>query len=237
MVPVTDRLSSHLVRSAQCNIFYRPAAASAAASGDRLLTTVIAHGSLRPLQVVPVSEKRDPSVTPTMKSAECLIIGGGPAGLSAALSVSRLLKSSIVLDSGVYRNACAENSYNIIGIDGTPPAVLRQCATAEIAKYGVASIVERCVQKVEKTEAGFRVDDEFEGKKLILATGAVDILPDIPGQFLPVLQPTLALYPGRQSLPTSLLLWMQASRSSGAGRLCTVPSATALNLPRSPAHC
>ena len=116
-----------------------------------------------------------------MKSAECLIIGGGPAGLSAALSVSRLLKSSIVFDGGVYRNACAEKSYNVIGCDGTPPAELRRRAKAEIAKYGVASIVEHTVQKIEKTEVGFRLDDQFEGSKLILATGAVDVLPDIPG--------------------------------------------------------
>ena len=141
-----------------------------------------------------------------MRSAECLIIGGGPAGLSAALSVSRLLKSSIVLDSGVYRNACAAKTYNVIGgTDGTPPAELRQRAKAEIAKYGVASIVERSVQKVEKTEAGFRVDDEFEGKKLILATGAVDILPDISGQFLRVLQPTLELYYVKPGYPASFV--------------------------------
>lgn len=120
-----------------------------------------------------------------LTKAGVLIIGGGPAGLGAALSVCRLRKKAIVLQSGTFRNAAAEVMHNVTGFDGISPSVYVQQARKEIEAYGTVDFVDHEAVNVVKTEEGFVVDDRFFGKKLVLATGVKDVLEDIPGATKP----------------------------------------------------
>ena len=65
------------------------------------------------------------------KPYEVIIIGGGPAGLSAALALGRVRRRVLVVDSGEYRNALAERMYTVLTRDGEKPSVFRQLGREE----------------------------------------------------------------------------------------------------------
>ncbi|EOD43302.1 putative thioredoxin reductase protein [Neofusicoccum parvum UCRNP2] len=120
--------------------------------------------------------------------AEVLIIGGGPAGLSAALSLARARRSAIVFDSKEYRNAPTEHLHTYITWDHHHPAELRAAARKELleGRYNTIKLSETAVKVVTKLPDGsFKATDaagrEWIGDKLVLATGVRDVLPDIPG--------------------------------------------------------
>ena len=115
-------------------------------------------------------------------SADALVVGAGPAGLSAAMSLSRLRKTSLIFDSGRYRNDNAHAMHNVIGWDGAKPSEVRERARKELQAYGCASFVQHQVCSVKQTTDGFELDGRWSGKMLILASGSTDILPDIPGR-------------------------------------------------------
>lgn len=119
---------------------------------------------------------------------DCLIIGAGPAGLATATSLARLQHTSLVLDSGVYRNALAKHMHNVLGWDHRDPADYRAQARQDIIRrYGhIVTLHTATIQQVRKVESGgFEAVDEsgniYTGRKLCLATGVRDIMPDIPG--------------------------------------------------------
>lgn len=109
------------------------------------------------------------------------IIGGGPAGLSAALVLGRARRRVVVIDAGTPRNAPAAHMQGFLSRDGTPPADLLKAARAEVRGYGV-KIVEDLV--VDAT-AGFALrlasGRTVKARQVLLATGAVDDLPDVLG--------------------------------------------------------
>lgn len=115
---------------------------------------------------------------------DAVIVGGGAAGLSAAVALGRARRSVVVLDAGEPRNAPASGVHNFLTRDGTPPAELMQLGRAEVESYG-GTIVRGTVVTAEKTDAGFTVttDDgaQVTGRRLLVATGLVDELPNIPG--------------------------------------------------------
>ena len=63
---------------------------------------------------------------------DAIVIGGGPAGLQAALTIGRMHRQVLLLDSGEYRNAAVEHAHNLVTNDGRDPAELRAIARAEL---------------------------------------------------------------------------------------------------------
>ena len=109
------------------------------------------------------------------------VIGGGAAGLSAALVLGRARRRVVVIDAGAPRNAPAAHMQGFLSRDGMPPADLLALAREEVRSYG-AEIIEA---EVVQIEPGFTLvlagGGSVTARRLLLATGGVDQLPDIPG--------------------------------------------------------
>lgn len=115
---------------------------------------------------------------------DVVVVGGGAAGLSAALVLGRSRRSLLVVDAGEPRNAPAAHLHNYLGREGAAPAELLEIGRAEVARYGVEVRRDR-VTSAERTRAGFTLGLQHGGRvvarRLVLATGVVDVLPDVPG--------------------------------------------------------
>lgn len=122
------------------------------------------------------------------KIYDALIIGGGPAGLSTALGLSRICRPSILFDSGEYRNQGSTAMHTYLTRDGINPGEFRATARREIQdKYSAyATFADTKIVSVKNTEIlpgykGFEAVDSanktYFGRKLVLATGSEDILP------------------------------------------------------------
>ena len=109
------------------------------------------------------------------------VVGGGAAGLSAALVLGRARRRVVVVDAGAPRNAPAAHMQGFLSRDGMPPADLLATGRAEITGYGV----ELLEGQVLEIGPGFvlRLADGrvFMARRVLIATGAYDQLPDIPG--------------------------------------------------------
>lgn len=112
---------------------------------------------------------------------DVVVVGGAAAGLSAALVLGRARRRVAVVDAGSPRNAPAEHMQGFLSRDGMPPADLLAVGRAEVSAYGVELIADR----VETIEPGFSVrlggGRILEARRILLATGTLDVLPDIPG--------------------------------------------------------
>jgi thioredoxin reductase (NADPH) len=125
---------------------------------------------------------------PDAATLDCLIIGGGPAGLTAAVYLARFRRRLLVVDSGAPRAAWIPTSHNIPffaeGIAG-PEILRRERETAE--RYGVR-IEAGTVARLERGRDGFIAAMKAAGggsrtiraRRVLLATGAVDVEPDLP---------------------------------------------------------
>lgn len=115
---------------------------------------------------------------------EVVVIGGGAAGLNGALVLARSRRSVLVIDSGEPRNAPAAHMHNYLGRDGTPPGDLLAVGREEVTRYG-GELVAGQVEKVTQTGPGFTITlvdgRTVDARRLLVATGLVDELPDIPG--------------------------------------------------------
>lgn len=117
---------------------------------------------------------------------DALVIGGGPAGLQAALTLGRMHRPTLLLDSGSYRNATAEAVHNLLAAGGRPPHELRASALAELAAYGAVEVREVAATAVRRTDDGTFVTELDDGSQVrartvVLATGVRDVMPDVPG--------------------------------------------------------
>jgi thioredoxin reductase len=114
-----------------------------------------------------------------------IIIGGGSAGLSAALLLGRSLRKVTVINSGKPRNWSAEQAHNLLGREGINPLDLLATGRKEISQFSHVEMIDKKAISVKSIPQGFRViledETELEGEKLLLATGVVDKLPSIPG--------------------------------------------------------
>jgi thioredoxin reductase len=112
-----------------------------------------------------------------------VVVGGGAAGLSAALVLGRARHRTLVVDAGEPRNAPAAHMQGYLSRDGMPPAEFLAAGREEIARYGVELVQDRVVE-VEKGEdfavvlAGGRT---VRARRLVIATGLKDELPAVPG--------------------------------------------------------
>jgi alkyl hydroperoxide reductase subunit AhpF len=118
---------------------------------------------------------------------DTLIIGGGPAGVSTALTLARALHTVIVFDSGRYRNAKAAHMHAVTTWDHQRPDEFRGKAKSDIlSRYDTMQFKDLVISSVETTTEGlFQLVDEngtlWRGRKLLLATGVTNIMPDIVG--------------------------------------------------------
>ncbi len=116
---------------------------------------------------------------------DAIIIGGGPAGLNAALVLGRCRRRTLLFDSGEYRNAVSRALHGYLTRDGCDPAYLRQLGRDELTQYDSLVLRDARVVAVEALPFGFAVvaegGERFRCRKLLLATGVVDELPDVPG--------------------------------------------------------
>jgi thioredoxin reductase len=120
----------------------------------------------------------------TNSNFDALIIGGGPAGLSGAITLGRARRSVAVIDSGEPRNAPAHAVHNFLTRDGTSPAELRRLGREEAEAFGVA-LVDAGANGVQRTDDGFAVTLStgavLTGRRLLVTTGLVDELPEVEG--------------------------------------------------------
>ena len=113
------------------------------------------------------------------------VIGGGPAGLQAALTAGRVRRQVTLFDDGTYRNATVRHMHNVLTHDGTPPAEFRAAARRELTAYDTVAVREERVERVERDGTGFRLTlaggDTMTAHAVVLATGVRDELPPVPG--------------------------------------------------------
>jgi thioredoxin reductase len=109
------------------------------------------------------------------------VIGGGPAGLSAALVLGRARRRVVVVDAGAPRNAPAAHMQGFLSRDGMPPADLLRAARAEVRRYGVEIVEDRVVDATAGFTLSLAGGRTAEARQVLLATGAADELPDVPG--------------------------------------------------------
>jgi thioredoxin reductase len=121
---------------------------------------------------------------------DVIIIGGGAAGLSAALMLVRARRRVLVVDARAPRNAKAGHMHGYLSRDGMSPLELLEHGRDEVLSYG-GVVVTDYVEKAEKAEKTARIEEGFHvtlasgceatGRQLLIATGLTDVLPDIPG--------------------------------------------------------
>jgi thioredoxin reductase len=121
-----------------------------------------------------------------LKQIDVAILGGGPAGLQAALVLSRTRKKIIVFDDPEPpRNAASHGVHNFIGIDGLLPAQIRKIAWKQIDHYNSTELRKEKIVNVNKEDGAFFITNDNEtsikAKKIVLAVGYHDVYPDIPG--------------------------------------------------------
>jgi len=120
-----------------------------------------------------------------MNTFDVVIIGGGAAGLSAALVLSRARRRVLVVDSGAPRNRPAKHMQGFLSRDGMPPGDLLAAGHDEVEGYGGAITTGTVSELVRCSQQGFQVllagGERVSARRLLVATGLRDELPDIPG--------------------------------------------------------
>lgn len=121
-----------------------------------------------------------------MEAADCVVIGGGPAGLTAALYLGRYRRNVLVVDGGASRAALIPVSHNLAGFpDGMPGPELLERMRTHATRYG-ARLEQGRIMRITPDKGGFTLDlmgGQIAAATVVLATGVVDLepaLPDLP---------------------------------------------------------
>lgn len=114
---------------------------------------------------------------------DCAIIGGGPAGLNAALVLGRARRNVLLFDDNNPRNAVTLHSHGFITRDGVSPAEFRAIGHGEIAKYPSVEVLSTRIQAVSRQGTAFELvaegGEKFRAGNIILATGLQETLPAV----------------------------------------------------------
>ncbi|WP_283818578.1 NAD(P)/FAD-dependent oxidoreductase [Jatrophihabitans telluris] len=120
-----------------------------------------------------------------MNEVDVVVVGGGAAGLSAALVLARARRNILVIDAGSPRNAPAAHMHGFLSRDGFPPAELLTVARAEITGYGGKFVTGTVTDVAPTGTSGFSLSvsdgQPITARRLLVATGLRDELPTIPG--------------------------------------------------------
>jgi thioredoxin reductase len=117
---------------------------------------------------------------------DCVVVGGGVAGLSAALVLGRARRRTLVLDRGGQSNRASAHVGGLLGQDGTPPGELYELARAQVAAYEAVALRDAEAVDARAEGDGFAVvlgdgGGEVRTRALVLATGMDYEVPDVPG--------------------------------------------------------
>jgi thioredoxin reductase len=121
---------------------------------------------------------------------DALIVGGGPAGLSAALALGRARRRVLLCDAGPRRNSAAAHVYNFVTRDGTPPGEFRHIGQAQLAPYPSVELRELGVEEIRGGPGAFDVrlaagpagpSTAVRARRILLCTGMIDELPELDG--------------------------------------------------------
>lgn len=115
---------------------------------------------------------------------DVVIVGGGPAGLAAALTLGRARKRVLLCDAGPPRNAAATHMQNFVTRDGIPPPEFRRIAREELGRYPNVDIQNVRVEEIGGERGEFHVRLEsgtVAGRRILLCAGLVDEMPAIEG--------------------------------------------------------
>ncbi|MBA2553635.1 MAG: FAD-dependent oxidoreductase [Geodermatophilaceae bacterium] len=119
------------------------------------------------------------------ESYDVVVVGGGAAGLSAGLALARARRAVLVVDAGSPRNAAAGHVHNYLGREASPPADLLAAGRAEVAGYGGEVVSGTVTSASARDGGGFAVKladgSAVDARRLLVATGLIDDLPDVPG--------------------------------------------------------
>ncbi len=116
---------------------------------------------------------------------DAAIIGGGMAGLQAALTLARGRRSVLLIDAGEQGHRAAAQLHNLIGLEGMTPAQFYAQAQAQLATYSTVTRVRATVTDAQAIEQGFALTDaqgsRYQAQKILFATGVNYVLPAIEG--------------------------------------------------------
>src|SRR5688500_18305818 len=117
---------------------------------------------------------------------DAIVIGGGPAGLSAALWLGRYRRRAVVVDAGQQRNRWVESSHGYLGLDGISPIELLERARKDLGRYPSVVVRDGFVRAAEGSRDDFVVDVDGEQvacRRIVLAIGTKDRFPEIANLF------------------------------------------------------
>ena len=119
----------------------------------------------------------------SLETFDAVVVGGGPAGLSAALALGRATRRVLLVACGPVRNAPAHAAYNVFTRDGTAPSELLRIGREQLGSYEVV-IRNECATDIRRSDSAYVVSlesGEARARGIVLATGVRDVLPEIPG--------------------------------------------------------
>lgn len=116
---------------------------------------------------------------------DVVVVGAGPAGLSAALVLGRCCRRTLVVDSGAPRNARSSGVHGFLTRDGSDPWEIRRIGREQLARYETVELRDGEVTSARCDGPRFSIDlvggETIAGRRLLLATGVVDDIPDVQG--------------------------------------------------------
>jgi thioredoxin reductase len=116
---------------------------------------------------------------------DVIVVGGSYAGMSAALQLARARRDVLVIDAGLPRNRLAAHAHGFLGEDGADPAEIARRARDQLRAYPTLAWIDATAARAEPDGDGFAVltadGERHRARRLILATGVIDELPEVPG--------------------------------------------------------